>query len=408
MSPLHLPAIPPPDPALETRLRALVAGKATPPGALGRIGELAVRIGLIQGTDAPRIDRATLLVFAGDHGLCQDGVSAYPSAVTAAMVRTLVAGRATANAFAEAVGVDVVVVDAGVAADLSGVPGLVDRKVRAGTRNAAREPALTPDEVALALRRGAEQAEAAIAAGADAILLGEMGIGNTAASALLMHRLLPAPLALCIGQGAGHDAAGLARKGQVLARAADRTDATDPLDVLAEFGGLEILMMAGAAIGAAARRRPVVVDGFIAGVAALCAIRLAPAVGDSLVFAHRSDEAGHARLLDGIGQEPLLDLGLRLGEGTGALLALPLLRAAARLVTDVASLEEVLTGGEAPSVMPSPLREGSSHAERDRGGGRVASSEGDEPAGRPPPRPSASLRLDPPRKGKGKAPPLAP
>lgn len=340
-----LPSIPPFDTALAARLRARVDGLAKPPGSLGRLEQLAVRLGTIQDSDAPRIERAALLIFAADHGLVAEGVSAYPSAVTAAMVRTFLGGRASATAMARAVGgVEVVVVDAGVAADLSDLPGLVHAKVRPGTRNAAREAALTPAELDEALERGAAEAERAVDGGADAVLLGEMGIGNTASAALVMHRLLPAPLDDCIGTGAGHDEAGLARKRAALARAAARSAAIVPRAVLAEFGGLEIIMMAGAALATAARRRPVVVDGFIAGAAALAAIRLVPEVAEYLVFAHRSAERGHARLLADLGAEPLLDLGLRLGEGTGALLALPLLRAAARLLTDVASLDEVLSG----------------------------------------------------------------
>ncbi|WP_375458266.1 nicotinate-nucleotide--dimethylbenzimidazole phosphoribosyltransferase [uncultured Enterovirga sp.] len=340
-----LPVVPALDPALASRLRWAVDSLAKPPGSLGRLENLAVRLGTIAGSiPPPRIERATLLIFAGDHGLCEEGVSAYPSTVTAAMVRTLLAGRASANALAAAVGAETTVIDIGIAADLPAHPGLVDAKVRRGTRNAARQPALTADEVEAALAAGVAAAGRAVDAGADAILLGEMGIGNTAASALLMHRLLPAPLADCIGPGAGHDPEGLARKRAALARAAARTAATEPLSVLAEFGGLEILGMAGAAIGAAARRRPVVVDGFIAGVAALAALRLRPGIGDALVFAHRSAETGHALLLAELGAEPLLDLGLRLGEGTGGLLALPLLRAASRLLTDVATLDEVLAG----------------------------------------------------------------
>lgn len=341
---LSLPEIRAPDQRLAARLRAEIDGKAKPPGSLGRLEELAVRLGAIQGTERPRVDQATLLLFAADHGLTEEGVSSYPSAVTAAMVHTIVAGRASANALANAVGAEVRVVDVGVAADLAGLPGLVHAKVRAGTRNAAREPALTSAEVAAALSAGREAATRAVGGGADAVVLGEMGIGNTAASALLMHRLLPAPLDACIGDGAGQDAAGRARKRAALERAAARSAATDPFEVLCEFGGLEIIAMAGAALEAASRRRPVVVDGFIASVAALAAVRLAPAAQGSLIFAHRSAEIGHSVLLRKLGARPLIDLRLRLGEGTGALLAVPLLRAAARLVTDVASLDDVLSG----------------------------------------------------------------
>jgi nicotinate-nucleotide--dimethylbenzimidazole phosphoribosyltransferase len=328
----------------EETIRAHLDAQARPPGSLGRIEDLAVRLALIQQAATPRADHVTLLVFAGDHGLTEDGVSRYPSAVTQAMVATLLAGKATANAFARAVGAEIVIVDAGVDADLPAHPDLIDAKVRKGTRNAAREPAMTADEVELARNRGAEQAVAAIDRGADVIALGEMGIGNSASAALLMHRLAPAPLTDCVGAGAGHDAAGLAHKLAVLTRAAERSGATDPLEVLRQFGGLEIAMMAGAIHGAADRNTPVIVDGFICTAAALVAIRLRSEVRDACLFAHRSAEAGHDRMLKALGAEPLLDLGLRLGEGTGGLLAAPLLRAAAALLSDVASLDDVMAG----------------------------------------------------------------
>lgn len=332
------------DRSREPALRALIDGKAKPLGALGRIEDLAVRLALISGRDDPPTDKALLLVFAGDHGLNEFGVSAYPSAVTAAMVATFLAGRASANAFARVAGAEVRVVDAGVAADLAAHPALLAAKVRKGTRNAALGPALTRDEVTTALSRGVAIAEAAFAEGVDVLLTGEMGIGNTASAALLLHRLGPAPLADCIDVGAGHDAEGLARKRAVLEQAAARSATADPLDVLAEFGGLEIIMMAGAILGAAAARRPVVIDGFICAAAALSAIRLAPAAADYCLFAHRSAERGHALMLEALGAEPLLDLGLRLGEGTGGLLALPLVRAAGALLIEVASLDDVLAG----------------------------------------------------------------
>ena len=338
------PPIAPFDAELVERLRARVAGQARPPGALGRLEELAVQIGAVQGSGAPSLARVAAYVFAGDHGLNASGVSAYPSAVTAAMVATFLAGRASVNALARACDVEVKVVDAGVDAELPAHPALIDAKVRRGTRNAAIEPALTRDEVEAALARGVELAAEAAAQGVDALVVGEMGIGNTAASALIMHRLAPAPLDACIGEGAGHDAAGLARKAAALARAAARSDAEAPLDVLAQFGGLEIAMMAGAVLGGAASRLVVVVDGFISSAAALAAIRMAPEAQAYCVFAHGSAERGHAKLLQALGAEPLLDLGLRLGEGTGGVLAAPLLRAAARMACEVASLDDVLSG----------------------------------------------------------------
>jgi nicotinate-nucleotide--dimethylbenzimidazole phosphoribosyltransferase len=326
-------------------LRRLVDGKAKPPGSLGLIELLAIRLGLIQNRLDPRIEKAMLYVFAGDHGLTEEGVSAYPSSVTAAMMGVFLQESACINVFARAVGVEVQLVDAGVAADLPAHPRLIAAKIRRGTRNAAREPALTRDETIEALLRGITLAKDAAAEGVSVIALGEMGIGNSASSALIMHRLLPAPLSECVGLGAGHDAAGLARKRAALERAAARSSASAPLDVVAEFGGCEIAMMAGAVLGAASVRCAVLVDGFISTAAAIAAIRMQPAARDYCIFAHCSAEQGHKLMLETLDAVPLLDLGLRLGEGTGAALAVPLLRAAAALLTDVADLADVLSPG---------------------------------------------------------------
>jgi nicotinate-nucleotide--dimethylbenzimidazole phosphoribosyltransferase len=338
------PAIAPIDQRLATTMRSRIDGKAKPPGSLGRIEDLAVQLGMIRHPAEPRVDSAVLLVFAADHGLTQEGVSQYPSAVTVAMVMTYLAGRASANAFAAASGVAIRVIDAGVAAELPDHPDLIAAKIRMGTANAAREPAMTHQQASDALARGCDLAIDEIRKGADIIALGEMGIGNTAASALLVHRLVPAPLGQCIGIGAGQDDAGMTRKRAAIEKAAARSDASAPLDVLREFGGLEIAMMAGAVLGAASQRRPALIDGFISSAAALAAIRLCPAARDYCVFAHRSAEKGHDIVLAALDAKPLLDLGLRLGEGTGALLAVPLVRAAARLLTDVADLSDVLAG----------------------------------------------------------------
>lgn len=341
---MSLPAVIQVDAAAAAALRATIDGKAKPLGALGRVEDLAIQLGLIAGDPPPAFEKALLLVFAGDHGLTAEGVSAYPSSVTQAMVATFLAGKASANAFARAVGTELRVVDAGVDAELPAHPALLNEKVRRGTRNAAVEPALTPAEVTQALERGARVARDAVAEGFEVLALGEMGIGNTASAALIMHRLAPAPLAECIGRGAGHDDAGLARKLAALERAAARSDATDPAEVLAQFGGLEIAMMTGAVLGAASARVPVLIDGFIVSAAALVAIRLEPAVKDYCVFCHQSAEQGHGRMLRALDVAPLLHLDLRLGEGTGALLALPIVRAASRLISEVASLDDVLSG----------------------------------------------------------------
>ncbi|MNS26574.1 Nicotinate-nucleotide--dimethylbenzimidazole phosphoribosyltransferase [compost metagenome] len=335
-------AVPALDRAPQSALQQMLDGKAKPPGALGRIEELALTLGLIQQRLKPVVERPVLLVFAGDHGLTRSGVAAFPSGVTVAMVDALLAGRASANAFARVVGAEVQVIDAGVAADLSDRAGLIHAKVAWGTQDASVEPAMTPAQAEAALLAGARVAQGAIADGADLIVLGEMGIGNSASAALLMHPLAPAPLDDCVGQGAGHSPEGMARKRAVLARAAARSDVTAPFDVLTQFGGYEIAMMAGALLAAARAGVPVLVDGFIGTAAALLAVRLAPAARDYCLFAHASAEAGHRLMLDAMNARPLLELDMRLGEGTGALLAVPLVKAACALLSEVAELTDVL------------------------------------------------------------------
>lgn len=327
---------------LSAEIKALIDGKAKPPKSLGRIEELAVQIGLIQQRLQPHVNQPALIVFAGDHGMTRSGVAAFPASVTVSMVDTLLAGKATANAFARIVGADVHVVDAGVARDLTDRPNLVHAKVAFGTQDASCEPAMIPDQAQTALFTGAEVTGSIIAKGADLIALGEMGIGNSSSAALLIHRLTGAPLKACIGPGAGHSQEGMTIKHAVLAKAAARSDASAPLDVLVQFGGYEIAMMAGAVIECARQRVPVLIDGFISSAAALLAIRLAPASRDFCIFTHASAEPGHSVLMNTLQATPLLSLDMRLGEGTGALLAVPMIRAACAITSELASLEEVL------------------------------------------------------------------
>jgi nicotinate-nucleotide--dimethylbenzimidazole phosphoribosyltransferase len=336
-----LPAIPLFDKTMADRVLKHVEAQARPPGALARLERIAAQLAGIQASEHPEMVKITAMLFAADHGLTSSGVSSYPSSVTASMVRTFLAGRASANALALACDVELTIVDAGVNADLVG-PKLITRKIAMGTRDASVEAAMSRTEAASAIHAGVRLAQEAADAGARALILGEMGIGNTASSALLVHRLAPAALPDCVGQGAGHDATGLARKRDVLSRAAARTDASEPFTVLCEFGGLEIAMMVGAALGAASRRSVILVDGFISTAAVLVAIRLCPSVTPFCIYGHRSGEPGHRVALAALDAEPLLDLGLRLGEGTGAILAAPLVRAAARLPDGVANLAEVL------------------------------------------------------------------
>lgn len=327
-----------------TALKRKIDGKTKPRGALGLLETLAARIATVQGTLSPRMETCQLTIFAADHGIAAEGVSAYPQEVTRQMVLNFLAGGAAASVFACSVGVDLRVVDAGVAGAPLDAEGLIGRRIGAGTANFLTAPAMSAADCAAALAAG----RALGSDGAwDAVAFGEMGIANTASAAMLGHKLTGRGLGELVGRGTGLDDSGLARKRAVLERAAARTGPLAPADALAEYGGFEIAMMAGAMQGAAAAGRLVIVDGFIATAAALAAVRLAPDTRGALVFAHRSAEPGHDVLLAALDARPLLDLGLRLGEGTGALLAWPLVRAAAAMLTDMASFEEAGVAGPA-------------------------------------------------------------
>ncbi|MGF1445632.1 MAG: nicotinate-nucleotide--dimethylbenzimidazole phosphoribosyltransferase [Pikeienuella sp.] len=331
-----------PVPGLVERVQARLDGKTKPLGALGRVEEIALAIAAAQGVENPVADPATCLLFAGDHGIVAEGVSAWPQEVTARMVETFLSGGAAASVLARSVGAELRVLDAGVATPIAGADRLARAEIRAGTRNAATEDALTPGEVAQALRFGAEAALAAVRDGARVIALGEMGIGNTATAALLASAVAGIALDRLVGPGAGQTPEGLAHKRAVLARAlARRPGPLAPQDALAAFGGLEIAAMAGALIGGASAQAVVLVDGFIATAAALVALTARPEARRACLFAHRSAELGHAALLEHLEAQPLLGLEMRLGEGTGALLAVPLLRAAAAVLADMASLDAV-------------------------------------------------------------------
>ncbi len=334
---------------LAARLRAALAAKAMPPGALGRLEDVAVALGLAQGRADPAADPAVCLLFAGDHGIVAEGVSAWPQAVTAQMVGAFLAGGAASTVLARSVGAELRVLDAGVAGALPEDPRLVRAGIRAGTRNAAEEDALTLDEVAAALRFGAEAGQAAARGGARVVALGEMGIGNTGVAALLGAAIAGLELGALVGPGAGQDAAGMARKRAALAQAqARRPGRLAPEAALAAFGGLEVAAMAGALLGAASEGAAVLVDGFIATAAALASLTARPQAAHACLFAHRSAEPGHGALLAALGARPILEMEMRLGEGTGALAALPLLRAAAAVLTEMATLEDLGVGARAP------------------------------------------------------------
>ena len=313
-----------------------------PRGALGALEDVSVRLAGIAGVCPPPLPApAAVAVFAGDHGVHAQGVTPWPQEVTTQMVGNFVAGGAAVNAFAAQVGAQVLVVDVGVAAVLEPMEGLLIRKVRAGTRDLTQGAALTRDEVVAAIEVGIEVARLLEAAGNRCLLTGDMGIANTTASAALIAAFTGAPAPAVTGRGTGVDDATLARKVDVVTAALARhaPDPLDPVGVLAAVGGLEHCALAGYILGAASLRLPVILDGVIAGAAALAAVALAPAALDVCLAGHRSAEPGHTVALAHLGLSPLVDLGLRLGEGTGALLALPLVQAAARALADMATFD---------------------------------------------------------------------
>jgi len=388
----HVPDID--DPALTAELRHRIGRKTVPQGALGRVAWLAERLGAILGSTEPRLQAPQLVVFAADHGIAARGVSAYPSDVTWQMVGNFLAGGAAVSVLARQHGIALTVVDCGVRHDFDhpaagplprqGVapsggsaaceaaqrggevaagplprqgaapsggsaaceaaqrggqvaPGLLIRKIAPGTQDCSTGPAMSAAQCAQALANGAELVKALPG---NALLLGEMGIGNTSAASLLTARLGGLDVAEVTGAGTGLDAEGIARKTAVLREAlAANAGATGPLAALAALGGFEIATMVGSVLQAASERRVVVVDGFIASAAVLVASRIAPPVLQRCVFAHRSGERGHARMLQLLGAEPLVDLGLRVGEGSGAALAWPLLVSACAILNEMASFE---------------------------------------------------------------------
>ena len=331
--------IEPLDSAWVRRAEMHQASLTKPPGSLGRLEELANRVVAIQRSLTPKVERARIVVFAADHGVTAEGVAPYPSAVTGQMVANFLGGGAGVNALARVARAEVEVVDIGVASDLGQIAGLRQRRVAAGTRNMAREATMTQDQAEAAIAVGLEMGRDAIVTGVDMIGLGEMGIGNSTAASAVAAALTGLPVADVTGRGTGADDAMLAHKVSVIEQALQRhhPDPADALDVLVKVGGFELAGLAGVALAGAAGRKLVVTDGFIATAAAALAVRMCPAAGEYLVAAHRSTEPGHTALLTMLGQEPLLDLRMRLGEGTGAALAFMLIRAAVAAFTEMAT-----------------------------------------------------------------------
>lgn len=334
--------IQPTDRRLLAQAQARLDRLTKPIGSLGRLEELAARYVMITGEMKPKVPRGTVFTFAADHGVTVEGVSAYPSAVTPQMVLNFLRGGAGVNVLARHVGIEVRVVDIGVAFDFEGVSGLIHKKVMPGTKNLLLESAMSPMQAEQALQVGIDLATEAGRQGIGLIGTGEMGIGNTTASSAIAAVMTRRPVSEVTGRGTGIDDASHAHKIDVIQRTLDlhRLDSTNAMEVLAKVGGLEIGGLAGLMLGAAEARIPVVLDGFIAGAAALIAVGLQPHCKDYLIASHRSVEQGHQAILDHLGLKPLFDLDLRLGEGTGACLGMSLVFSAIKILTEMATFDE--------------------------------------------------------------------
>jgi nicotinate-nucleotide--dimethylbenzimidazole phosphoribosyltransferase len=339
---LSFPSIPPVFAEVQEAARARQAMLTKPAGSLGQLEDLSIRLAAMTGQLRPSLANKAVIVMAGDHGVAAEGISAYPSEVTPQMVLNFVQGGAAINVLARQANARVVVVDIGVAHDLAPQPGLLIRKIARGTHNMAVQPAMTRAQAEDAIAVGIQVLEQEIAQGLDLVATGDMGIGNTTPSSAIVAAMTGRPVAEVTGRGTGVDDAGLARKIKTIERALEfhHPDPTDALDILSKVGGFEIAGLAGVIIGGAAHRIPVVIDGFISGAAALIAAGLVPEVKPYLIAAHQSVEIGHRVMLNQLGLKPLLNLNLRLGEGTGAVLAFHLIEAAVRILNEMATFAE--------------------------------------------------------------------
>ena len=344
----QLVQIPQLDESAMSKARARQDQLTKPQGSLGRLEDISVQIAGITANARPRLDDKVIIVMAGDHGVVAQGVSAFPQEVTPQMVMNFLNGGAAINVLARHVNARVVVVDMGVAVDMNDFEGLVNMKVKPGAHDFTQGPAMTRDQAIQAILAGAEVVKAELARGLDILGTGEMGIGNTTPATAIAAVLTGKDPADITGPGTGLDAEGVRRKTAIIRQGIDvnRPNPADALDVLSKVGGFEIAGLVGAMLAAANNRRPVVVDGFISTAAAMVAVSLAPDLRSYLIAAHRSEERGHGVMLEWIGLEPLLDLGLRLGEGTGAALAIGLADAACKILDEMATFAEAAVAGK--------------------------------------------------------------
>jgi nicotinate-nucleotide--dimethylbenzimidazole phosphoribosyltransferase len=325
---------------LKEELQRKIDLKTKPTGALGQLEEIALKLGLIQKTLSPELKKPTILVFAADHGISDEGVSLYPKEVTWQMAMNFCTGGAAVSVFCRQNDIAIKVIDAGVDYDFPDELPIINAKIAKGTANMMKEPAMTLDQCRQAMENGAGFVAIEAEAGCNTIGFGEMGIGNTSPSSLLMHRFMNLPVELCTGKGTGMTGGKLDHKTRVLKAVSEKYDPKTPEETLATFGGLEIAMMVGAILEARRRGMVILVDGFIATAATLTAVRFDDSVKDNCIFCHTSEERGHQIILDYLNAKPVLNLGMRLGEGSGAAVAYPVIRAAATFLNEMASFEE--------------------------------------------------------------------
>lgn len=332
------------EPTIKTHLNNLTK----PLGSLGKLEEIALRYCLASDTVTPKLGKKRIFTFAGDHGVADEGVSAFPKAVTSQMVRNMLAGGAAVNVLARHSGAEVRVIDIGVDDEFENASGLVRRKIRRGTSNMALQPAMTPEEAVRAITVGVELAQEAAREGVTLIGTGDMGIANTTPSSALFAALLPCPVEDITGRGTGIDDATLDRKIKVIKKSmqVNKNYLEDPLSTLAALGGFEIAGICGLILGAAANKIPVVVDGFISSAGALAACRMCETAGEYLFWSHRSEEQGHATFFRLFGAEPILDLKMRLGEGTGAAIAMTIIEASVKLYNEMATFTSAGVSGK--------------------------------------------------------------
>lgn len=325
---------------IETALRQKIDSRTKPVGSLGKLEEIAFKIGRIQQTLTPELHNPAILVFAADHGIADEGVSPCPKEITHQMVMNFVHGGAGINVFARQQGINLKIIDAGVDFDFPEGSGIIEAKLGRGTHNMLHQPAMSLETCGKAMEKGAQFVRQEFENGCNVIGFGEMGIGNTSPASLLLHKFADIPLEECVGRGAGHDRKGVHHKCDVLRRVAEKYNPATPLEILATFGGFEIAMICGAVLEAKRLNMVIIADGFIATSAFLAASEIQPDILENTLFSHSSDEKGHTLMLEYLKGNPILHLNLRLGEGTGVALAYPLIRSALIFLNEMAGFEE--------------------------------------------------------------------